>query len=144
MCRRPGLLTTDNELILFLPWRLLLGDGRTTWSFTSAGICMCALSTNRQRTAMTQPSIASDIHQSLDVHLDSLPQVAFNFTLRFENRSDTAKFILIEVAYASAMVNSRLGQDRTCARTADTVDVCEPNFSSFVRWKIYASYTCHF
>jgi hypothetical protein len=103
-----------------------------------------ALTADRQSATVPQPSIASDIHQSLDVHLDSLAQVALNLALGFEDRADTAELILIQIAYASTMIYPRLSQYRTRARTTDTVDVCEPDLSSFVRWKIDASYTCHF
>jgi len=44
---------------------------------------------------MSESTVATDIHQSLDVHLDSLAQVALYFTLRFENRPDTAQFVVV-------------------------------------------------
>src|SRR5437773_1697911 len=110
--------------MLFLPGRLLLGDGGASWSLTSASVCMGSLSADRQGPAMAQSPVASDIHQALDVHLDSLAQVAFYLTLRLENRPDATEFVLVEIADASAMVNTRFGQNRTRARTTDTVDIC--------------------
>jgi hypothetical protein len=105
---------------------------------------MCPLSTDGQRAPVPQPSVTSDVHQSFDVHLDSLPQVAFDLTLRLQNRPDAAKFIFIQIVDASTKVNSRLIEYRSCARTTDTVDISQPDLSSFVWWKIDASYTCHF
>jgi hypothetical protein len=93
---------------------------------------------------VAQSSVASDVHQSLNVHLDSLSQVAFDFTLRFENRPDPAQFVFAQINDASVKVDCGLFENRACARTTDAVDICQPNLGSFVWWKIDASYTCHF
>jgi hypothetical protein len=74
---RTGLLTDTRHLSpdtyeLFLPWRFLLGDSLPAWAFTSARVCMRPLTPNRQRSAMPQATVAPDVHQSLDVHLDAL------------------------------------------------------------------------
>jgi len=130
--------------MLFLTWRLLLGDSCASWTLPRASVGVRALTTNRQRSAVAQSPVATDIHQSLDVHLDALPQVAFNLTLRFENRPDPAQLVLIQIPDASIEVDCSLGEYRACARTTDPVDVCQPNLGPFVRWKIDASYTCHF
>jgi hypothetical protein len=39
-----------------------------------------ALTAHRQRTAVSESTIAADIHQALDVHLDALSQIAFAFS----------------------------------------------------------------
>ena len=62
---------------------------------------MRALSANRQTATMTQSAVATDVHQPLDVHLDALAQVAFNFSLRFENRTDPAQLVLAQILDAS-------------------------------------------
>jgi hypothetical protein len=105
---------------------------------------MCPLSSHRQGTAMTQSTVATDVHQSFDVHLDPLAQVSFNFTLRFQDCPDLTQFVLIQVGDASIMIHARLVQNGTRSRTTDTVDIRESNFSSFIWWKVDASYTCHF
>src|SRR5687767_2933645 len=104
---------------------------------------MCPLTANRQRAAMSQTSITSNVHQALDIHLDALPQIAFDLTLRFQNRPDPTKLVFIQVADAIILVDSRLGQNGACARTTDAVDIRQPYFSPLMRWKINPSYTCH-
>jgi hypothetical protein len=130
--------------MLLLTWRLLLGDRCASWTFPGARVGMRALTANRQRSAVPQSPVATNIHQSLDVHLDALPQVALNLTLRFENRPDAAQFVLIQILDASIKVDCSLGKYRARARTTDPVDVCQSNLGPLVRWKIDASYACHF
>src|SRR5262249_13280740 len=54
---------------LLLARCLLLGNGRTTWALARASVRVCSLAAHRQRTTMAQAAIATDIHQTLDVHL---------------------------------------------------------------------------
>lgn len=129
---------------LLLARRFLLRHGHPSGTFPSAGVCMRALTTNRQCATMSEPAIAANVHQSLDVHLDALAEVAFNLALRFEDRSDATQLVLVQVLNPSINVHRGLVQNRTCARTADTVDVCQPNLGPFIWWKIDACYTCHF
>ncbi len=58
---------------------------------------MRSLSTNRQRAAMTQTTIATDVHQALDVHLHALAQVAFNLSLRFQDGTNPAQLVFTQI-----------------------------------------------
>src|ERR1041384_5351707 len=78
---------------LFLARRLLLGDGGASWSFACARICVRTLATHRQRTTMSQTAIATDVHQTFDVHLNALAQVAFDLSLHFQNVTDAAQLV---------------------------------------------------
>jgi hypothetical protein len=51
---------------------------------------MSALTAHGQRATMTQPAIATDVHQTLDVHLHTLAQVAFDLSLRFQNGTNSS------------------------------------------------------
>src|ERR1041385_4643107 len=81
----PALAITfqSNNQKLLLARRLLLGDGGASWSLARTRVRMSALTTHRQRTAMTQTAIAADVHQPLDVHLHAFAQVALDLALRF-------------------------------------------------------------
>jgi hypothetical protein len=46
---------------------------------------MRSLTTNRQGTAVTKSTIATDIHQTLDVHLNALAEVALNLSLSLKD-----------------------------------------------------------
>jgi hypothetical protein len=93
---------------------------------------------------MPESTIAPDIHQPFDVHLNAFAEVAFNFALRFEYRPDAAQLVIVQILDASIDVDCGLSKNRACARTTDTVNVSQPNLGPFIRWKIDACYTCHF
>ena len=73
---------------LLLARCFLLGDGRAARAFARARVGVRALAAHRQSAAMTQAAISADVHQTLDVHLDALAQIAFDLALRFEDRSE--------------------------------------------------------
>jgi hypothetical protein len=93
---------------------------------------------------MTQTTVATDVHQPLDVHLHAFAQVALNLSLRFQNGTDTDQLVLTQVLNASVDIHSSLFENGSCPRAANTVDVSETDLGPFVRWKINTSYTCHY
>ena len=42
---------------------------------------MRALASNGEATAMSQPAITADVHQTLDIHLNALSEVALDLAL---------------------------------------------------------------
>ena len=56
---------------------------------------------------MPQATIRPDIHQALDVHLDPLAQIAFDFPLSFDDRADPAEIIFSQIANARINVHIR-------------------------------------
>ena len=94
-------------LSLLLARRLLLGDGRAARALARACVCVRTLSANWQRTPMAQPPVATDVHQTLDIHLNSLAQVALNLALRLQNCSNSAQFILIQIFDARVEIDGR-------------------------------------
>src|SRR5215213_3959433 len=125
-------LATGNDLLL--PWRLLLRDGCTSRTFARASVCMSSLATHWQRPAMPETTIATDIHQALDVHLNALAKVAFDLSLRFQNGTDAAQLIFTQIAHASVDTDTRFLQHRTRTRAANAVDVSEADLGSFI-WR---------
>jgi hypothetical protein len=78
---------------LLLARSFLLRDCGATWAFPSTSIRVSALTANRQGTTMAQAAIATDVHQAFDVHLDSLTQIALNFTLGFKHATNPTQFV---------------------------------------------------
>jgi len=56
---------------------------------------------------MTQTAIATDIHQTLDVHLDALTQITFDLTLRFKDCTNPAQLVFTQVSDSSIKIHSR-------------------------------------
>src|SRR4030095_11133902 len=75
---------------LLLARSFLLSDGRAPRALTGARVGMRPLSPHRQSTAGPQTAIRADVHQALDVHLNSLPQIALDLSLSLEHRANPA------------------------------------------------------
>jgi hypothetical protein len=69
---------------------------------------MRALSADRKCATMTQAAIRANIHQALDVHLDTLAKIALDLTLPIDNAADAPELILAQIADARVLVNLRL------------------------------------
>ena len=67
---------------------------------------MGALSPDRQAAAMSQTTIAADVHQPFDVHLDPLAQIALNLTLRFKHGSNPAQLVFGEIGNARIKIRT--------------------------------------
>ena len=78
-------IETRKLALLFLTGRLLLSNRGATRTFARARIGVCALAANWQPTTMAQSAICADVHQTLDVHLNALAQIAFNLALSFDD-----------------------------------------------------------
>jgi len=92
---------------------------------------------------MPQTAIGADVHQTLDVHLDALAEVAFDFALGFQNRANATELFFAQVTDARVELDLRLAQNRTCARSANTVNVSKTDLGTLIRRKIYTCYTSH-
>src|SRR5437870_4895358 len=97
---------------LLLARRFLLGDRCAAWPFACARICMCPLAAHWQPATMPQSAIRANVHQALDVHLDTLSQIAFDFALFLDHRADTAEIVLTKIPDPDVDVYSRFIQDR--------------------------------
>ena len=89
-------MTNINDNVLFLTRCLLLRDRCAPRAFTSACVCVRSLTAHRQSTTMTQATITTDVHQTLDVHLDALAQIAFDLALRFEDGANPAQLVFTQ------------------------------------------------
>ena len=92
---------------------------------------------------MSQAAIATDIHQTLDIHLDALAKVAFDLSLRFQDRANPAQLVFTEISYARIEIDARFLEHGVRARAADAVNISQTDLGSLVGRKIYTCYTCH-
>src|SRR6185295_14193263 len=125
-------ITFQSNNQLFLAGRLLLRDGGASWSFACASIRVRTLATHRQRTTMSQTAIATDVHQTLDVHLNALAQVALDLSLHFQNVTDAAQFVFTQISNARVEIDTRFLEYRIRARAANAVDISETDLGSLV------------
>src|SRR4028118_184472 len=97
-------------LLLLLAGRFLLGDGGAAWPFARTRVGVRALAADGKPATMPQTAIRADVHQTLDVHLHTLAQVAFDIALPLDDRADTAELPLVQIAPVRIGVDARLLQ----------------------------------
>jgi hypothetical protein len=116
-------------------------------SLTGAFACACigarALTTHGQTAAMAESTVATNVHQTLDVHGCFASQVTFNGELG----DLIANFFQIPVGQVLDLLgisDATSFADFASAGATDSKDGCEANFRMLLRRNIDASDTCHF
>src|SRR5688572_17773513 len=72
---------------------LLFRDRALARALPGARVGARALTADWQIAAVTEPSIAADLHQPLDVHRDLLAQIAFHAADLFDHSADLANVV---------------------------------------------------
>jgi hypothetical protein len=83
--------------------RLLLD--RPTWTFASSRIGLGALTTQGQAFAVSQATVATEIHEALDVHVNFAAQVALDRFLG-DFVANLIEFFLVEVGNFGLLGNA--------------------------------------
>src|SRR5437870_1946777 len=92
---------------------------------------------------MPQTAISADVHQSLDVHLHTLAQIAFDFSLPFKDCADAAEIVFSEISHVSINIHVRFLQNRSRTRPANSINVRETDLCALIWRKIYTCDTSH-
>src|SRR5262249_17133283 len=111
---------------------LLLRHCHTTRTLTSAGVCMRALTANRQPASVPESTITTDVHQSFDVELHLFPEVAFNHTLLINDGADAVDLFFAQLADAPINVNPCFTKDFVSAGASNAINISKSNFGSFI------------
>jgi hypothetical protein len=127
----------DCTRLLFLARHFLLSDGHAARAFSGARIGMRALASDGKTATVAQAAIAADVHQSLDVHLDLLAQIAFDHPLLVNDCADAINFVFGQFAYAALNADASFSENLVGARTPNTVDVRKTYFGSLVCRKVH-------
>ena len=100
---------------------LLVGNSFLT-TFTSTGVVLRALAAERQTNTVANASVATDIHQSLDVHGHLGTQRAFDLHLA-DDATEGTQLVVIPLTHFLVVADTGLVQDLLGGASADTVDV---------------------
>src|ERR1700675_329056 len=150
MFLRPGRGTRAASLPILDPFAarhcepdqlLLLAGDRLGRALAGPGVGMGALTTNRQAAAMTQPTIASEVHQTFDVHGGFAPQIALDHIVVVDHFADLQDLLVGELRHPPLVRNPRLGHDLPGLGRPDAVDILEPDEDPFVGWNVNTSDT---
>ena len=82
---------------------------------------------------MTDSAIATDIHESLDVHLNGGTEFTLDLELT-DFGTDCSGLCVIPVANLDSRIDAALLQNLGSSAAADTVDVGQTHITSFVVW----------
>ena len=93
---------------------------------------------------MTDATIATDIHESLDIKLDLRTKITFHFIVGGDDFANFGCLLVSPVFNFTIFIDSGLVENRHGGATADAVDVGQGYFTSFVLGEInsHDSY-CH-
>src|SRR3546814_17980845 len=74
---------------------LLAGD-RLGLALSGARLGMRALTADRQALAMTQPAIAGEVHQALDVHRAPAAKINFHRMVEIDHLADLQEYLIAQ------------------------------------------------
>ena len=92
---------------------------------------------------MTQPAIAGQIHQALDVHCDFAAQVTLYSVAGVDRFTDLKNFLIGKILHPALGSNAQLGGDFGRLGGADAVNILERDHNALVGGDIDPRNTCH-
>lgn len=103
----------------------LLTNNGSAWTLACARIGMRALSPTRQAATMSQPSVATDIHEALDIGYNFPTQIAFHFVVGFKFFTQGVDVVSSEIITVLRPINARRVKDFESCSSADPVNICQ-------------------
>jgi hypothetical protein len=130
---------------------LLLGCSTTTAATgnsllgTFAGTCVRAgsLSAGGQIPTVAQAAIAANFNQPFDAHLDFAAQIAFNFVVLGDIFTQKSEISFRDVFNTNIRIDFGVRQNPFCTGGADTENVGQTGFDTFVTWEVNTFNSCH-
>src|SRR5436190_2857110 len=102
---------------------------------------MGPLAADRQAAAMTQPAIAAEVHQTLDVHAGLAAKIALNEIVAVDNFADLQDLLVAQLGNPAIIGNLHLLQDVSRILLADAMDILERDQHALVSRDIHAGNT---
>src|ERR1700744_3092086 len=121
---------------------LLAGD-RFGRAFAGAGVGVSTLTADRQALTVTQAAIATQVHQTLDVHRHIAAQIALNQIVAVDDFADLDGFGFRQIANATGRIDAQLRDDLLGSVQPDSMNVGESNLDSLLGRDVNAGDTCH-
>src|SRR4029077_1574077 len=121
---------------------LLAGDGLGR-AFAGARVGVGALSTNREPAPVTQPAVAAEIHQPLDVHGNFAPQIAFHDIVAVDHFANLQHVLVAELGHPTRWVDVHLFHDFLGLLRPDAMDILQGDHNALVCRYVNTSDTGH-
>ncbi len=83
---------------------------------------------------MAEPTVAAEIHEPLDVHVDLATKVTFDLEVLVDTLADPLDVSLVEIVSALALRDARGFTNVLRVMRTDPVDVLQRNHRVFPTW----------
>jgi len=100
-------------------------------SFPGTTVGTGTLATDRQSFTMTQPAVAGNIQQTLNIHLGFTAQCTFGLEFVVDNITNGCLLIIIPLVHFLVKINAGLAQDNLAVERPIPLNVSEANFRLF-------------
>ena len=117
---------------------LLTNDG-SAWTLACARVGVRALSATRQAATMSQASVATDVHEALDIGNDFTTQITLDLVIGLELFAQRVDVVGSEVITVLGPINARRIKDFESCSPADPVNICQCNIEPFISRQIYTN-----
>lgn len=85
---------------------------------------------------MSQPAVAADIHQPLDVHRDLTPKVTLDAHFLVDDLADSINFIVSQVAHARIRIDTSAVEKPLAGVQPNSIDIGKRRFNPLIARKI--------
>ncbi len=92
---------------------------------------------------MTQPSIAAQIHQALNIHSDFTAEISLNQIVSINSLTDLKNLLICQLVNSTIKRNSNLLNNLSSFFRANTMNILKSDDNTLVCRNIYTSYTSH-
>src|SRR3984885_2142278 len=92
---------------------------------------------------MTQPAVAAEIHEPLDVHCDFTSQIALDDIVAVNHFAKLQHFLVRQLRHPAGLGYRHFLHDFLGFGGANAVDILQPDHHALVGWDIDASDTGH-
>ena len=111
--------------------RLLLVGNGFLLALAGAGVVLGALATYGKTDTVADSAVASDVHQTLDVHLDGRTEFTFDLVLA-DGLADRGCLGIVPVTDLDTIIDSALLEDLPRRAATDSEDIGQTYLSPFV------------
>jgi hypothetical protein len=127
----------------FLLGYLLLAGDSAAWALLGAGVGVRTLSTNRKSAAVTDATVAADVHEALDVHRDFGAERSLDAKILFDRLTQTVDVRVIQIANTLFGVDAGRSEYPAGGRATDAEDLGQADLDLLLTRKINARNTRH-
>jgi hypothetical protein len=95
---------------------------------------VCPLSAHGQTSAVTEATVATEIHQAIDIHRHFAPKITLYLVMALDDVAQPGDVTLGEIVAAYRGIDLSALDDLPGGRVTDAEDICQRDIDAFVAW----------